>query len=161
MWSQKMRKSLGHLCFWTVRTPDSKKILFIKVGSQLQPPRAGTSKKKSETQVKSRDIHDLFKRGGSEYTQQKRIEKRKNMEHWLDFYLISYITAQKWYIKSIHVVCYSLGKKIWDFSCGFNFADCQNLDFSRRFNFADSEVFDFSRGFHYAENAKIREIREN
>ena len=41
---------------------------------------AGTSKKKSETQVKSRDIRDLFKRGTSEYTQHKRIQKRKNME---------------------------------------------------------------------------------
>ena len=42
--------------------------------------RASGRKSKSETQVKSRDIRDLFKRGGNEYTQQKRIEKRKNME---------------------------------------------------------------------------------
>lgn len=42
--------------------------------------RAGTSKKKTETQVKSRDIRDLFKRGGNEFTQQKRLEKRKNIE---------------------------------------------------------------------------------
>ena len=46
--------------------------------SYLQLPELVLQRKKSETQVKSRDIRD--KRGGSEYTIQKRIEKRKNME---------------------------------------------------------------------------------
>ena len=41
---------------------------------------AGTSKKKSEIKVKSRDIRDLFKCGGNEDTHQKKIEKRKKIE---------------------------------------------------------------------------------
>ena len=54
-----------------------KENLVHKSGQSTTATRAGTSKKKTETQVKSRDIRDLFKRGGSEYTQQKRIEKRE------------------------------------------------------------------------------------
>ena len=56
-----------------------KENLVHKSGQSTTAARAGTSKKKVK-QVKSRDIRDLFKRGGNEYTQQKRIEKRKYME---------------------------------------------------------------------------------
>ena len=76
----KNEKTLGTFVLLNSQDASFKENLVHKSGQSTTATRADTSKKKSETQVKSRDICDLFKRGGNAYTQQKRIEKRKYME---------------------------------------------------------------------------------
>ena len=64
----KNEEILGTFVLLNSQDASFKENIVHKSGQSTTAARAGTSKKeKSETQVKSRDIRDLFKRGGSEY----------------------------------------------------------------------------------------------